>query len=293
MATIEKVKTKGKVIVCLEGNIGSGVNEFMEAIKHRERIMVFPEPVNIWTNYHGINLLRKSYENPKEYAFQFYVCNLITMLNRNVEIEKYLDVNNDKDIILFKRCFMSTSRVFIPKDLVTKNLTILESRLLLELSGILSSLHILPDIIIFFSARSKTCLDRIKTRNGEGGLKTLSLEGLDTLYNFYEERLDRNKRNMYDDIPVYILDGNKSTEEVVKEFDSKALPMIERTLKLLQKEEREKETGKKDGANFGKEIEEEVDDTRLDISRANKYERSNFWEYIPFLKRLKSFTTIF
>lgn len=261
MATIQKAKAeakakaKAKVIICLEGNIGSGLSAFIDAIKHRPRIKTFNEPVGAWKNYHGTNLLRKSYESPKEYAFQFYVCNLITMRNRNIEIEKYLDANNDKDIILFDRCSISTSTVFIPKDLIMKNLTECEGQLLLELSGILSGLHILPDIIIFFTARSKICLERIKSKNRKRKFDNITLEDLDALYNLYEGRINRNEKSMYGDIPLCILDGNKSTDEVVKEFDSIAMPMIERTLRLIEKREREEEEGgRKENKNFGREV---------------------------------------
>lgn len=84
---------------------------------------------------------------------------------------------------------------------------------------------------------------------------------------------------MYD-IPLCILDGNKSIEELMKEFDSKALPMIEKVLdELIEKENNE---------YIDKEVDEEIKNACIDISSSHG-RRASLWEYIPFMKSIISF----
>lgn len=43
--------------VAVEGNIGSGKTTFLSYCKDKGNIDVFPEPIEEWKNFHGINLL--------------------------------------------------------------------------------------------------------------------------------------------------------------------------------------------------------------------------------------------
>lgn len=181
---METAIPKNRVIVCVEGNIGSGKSSFLETFNHNPRIKTFFEPLDKWTNYSGKNLLRESYENPKNNLFKFQVCNFVTMIQRDREMNKYLTENNRKEFAFIERCFLSGSRVFVPNSIGEENLTICEGKLLEDLSGVMSGIAVKPDMIIYIDTAPEICQDRIKIRNREGESK-LTLEaliGLDKSY---------------------------------------------------------------------------------------------------------------
>lgn len=271
------ITKKRRAIVCVEGNIGSGKSSFLETFNHDPRIKTFFEPLDKWMNYNGENLLRESYENPKEKSFLFQVCNFVTMIHRDRDMNKYLIENARKEIVLTERWFFSGSDVFVPNNIIAGNLTHYEGKLLEELSEVMSGIPVRPDMIIYIDTAPKTCQERIKIRNREGESK-LTLETLSTLDGLFKKMQNNDRTKMYD-IPLCILDGNKNTEELIKEFEYKALPMIENI--LLQLNEKEDEY-------FEKELEEDINNACLDISHSHQ-RRSSFWEYIPFIKHIISF----
>nr|XP_018915493.1 PREDICTED: thymidine kinase 2, mitochondrial-like [Bemisia tabaci] len=63
---------KQKVVVFVKGNIGSGKSTLLKAL---QEFSIFTdiqlEPVDIWQNYHGTNVLDLYYENPSRYGFFF------------------------------------------------------------------------------------------------------------------------------------------------------------------------------------------------------------------------------
>lgn len=56
-----KHQSKRPFTVCIEGNIGSGKTTFLKYFKKYENTMVVPEPVELWRNVCGTNLLVRSH----------------------------------------------------------------------------------------------------------------------------------------------------------------------------------------------------------------------------------------
>jgi len=54
--------------VCIEGNIGSGKTTFLSHFKKFDNVTVLEEPVELWRNMSGTNLL-VSYANIVSYIF--------------------------------------------------------------------------------------------------------------------------------------------------------------------------------------------------------------------------------
>ena len=73
----QSAKQSRPYTIIVEGNIGSGKTTFLEpfARNHQDKVEVLAEPVEMWRNCQGHNLLQLMYENPGRYslAFQTYV----------------------------------------------------------------------------------------------------------------------------------------------------------------------------------------------------------------------------
>ena len=77
---VEKCSAPPGITLCVEGNIGAGKSTYLDMVMEgsksdcsrvHEMVEVVPEPVEMWQNVNGGNLLELFYENPKRYAFTF------------------------------------------------------------------------------------------------------------------------------------------------------------------------------------------------------------------------------
>ena len=66
----------------IEGNIGCGKTTLIQRIK-RDNYFVLEEPIDLWTNYKGYNLLRAFYNKPERYGYMFQRRVLETQINQH------------------------------------------------------------------------------------------------------------------------------------------------------------------------------------------------------------------
>lgn len=101
------------------------------------------EPIELWTNYSGINLLEQIYStNPGdslyyENNFNFQTCVLLSLLQRYDQVNRKLE-NSPSQIIILERSFLSTYHVFLKASLKYKTLSPLQHKLLSDFTLILS-----------------------------------------------------------------------------------------------------------------------------------------------------------
>ena len=100
------------VHICIEGNIGSGksyfISKFSKEIKTQLglNILTLSEPVDIWQDFHGTNMLKAMYNEPLEYAYKFQNLALST------KIDQLLKPQNRH--VLVERSIMAQRKIFIP-----------------------------------------------------------------------------------------------------------------------------------------------------------------------------------
>ncbi|KAJ8983330.1 hypothetical protein NQ317_010869 [Molorchus minor] len=85
MASPVKSKPKRPYTVAVEGNIGSGKTTFLNYFNKHENVSIFTEPVELWRNCNGYNLLGLMYENPHEWSFTFQSYVQLTMLQQHCQ----------------------------------------------------------------------------------------------------------------------------------------------------------------------------------------------------------------
>lgn len=71
--------------VIVEGNIGSGKTTFLNHFNKYEDVCVLAEPIELWRNCSGHNLLGLMYEDIKKWSFTFQSYVQLTMLQQHTK----------------------------------------------------------------------------------------------------------------------------------------------------------------------------------------------------------------
>jgi len=89
-------------ILSLESLIGGGKTTFLNMIKERynDRFVVLPEPIDMWTDCNGENILELFYKDTEKYAYMFQTRCFVT---RARQLEEYIKKNPDDNRILERK----------------------------------------------------------------------------------------------------------------------------------------------------------------------------------------------
>ncbi|KAL2722545.1 deoxynucleoside kinase-like isoform X2 [Vespula squamosa] len=196
--------------VCVEGNIGSGKTTFLNHFKSYNNTVVLQEPVELWRDISGVNLLELMYKDPRRYAFIFQSYVQLTMLR----------LHTYKTQLPYKVMERSVycSRLFIENMKRNKILQDVEIVVLEEwYDWCIKNANIETDLIIYLRTSPEVVYQRMRIRARKEE-NSVSLEYLKQIHEIHDEWL------LYQSLfslpaPVIILDGNKSIEEMVAEFD--------------------------------------------------------------------------
>lgn len=108
--------------IIVEGNIGAGKSTFLKHLAefYSDKIKCYPEPVHLWRDLNGINLLSMMYENPKRWAFtlQQYITLTMVMYRDQVDSDQ-----NSKPVAVMERSIYSARYCFV--ELLRKKYDIL------------------------------------------------------------------------------------------------------------------------------------------------------------------------
>ncbi|KAK2581628.1 hypothetical protein KPH14_002130 [Odynerus spinipes] len=196
--------------VCIEGNIGSGKTTFLNHFKNYDNATVLQEPVELWRNVGGTNLLELMYKDPSRYAFLFQSYVQLTML----QLHTYKTQTPYK---IMERSVYS-ARLFIENMKRTKMLHDVEVVVLEEwYDWCIKSANIETDLIVYLRTSPEVVYERMRIRARKEE-NAVSLEYLKQIHEIHDEWL------FYQTLfsvptPVVILDGDKSIEEMVAEFE--------------------------------------------------------------------------
>ncbi|XP_043527279.1 deoxynucleoside kinase [Frieseomelitta varia] len=197
--------------VCIEGNIGSGKTTFLSHFKQFDNTTVLQEPVELWRNVAGTNLLELMYTDPKRYSFLFQSYVQLTML----QLHTYKSAMPYK---IMERSVFS-ARCFIENMKRTKLLEDVEVVVLEDwYDWCIQNANIVTDLIVYLRTSPDVVYNRMKTRARKEE-NSVSLEYLYQLHNIHDEWLyDQTLFNL--PAPVLVIDGNKSLEEMVIQFEN-------------------------------------------------------------------------
>lgn len=98
--------------VFIEGNIGSGKTTFLNHFQKFDGVCLMTEPVDLWRNCGGVNLLELLYTEPYRWAMPFQTYVTLTMLNTHTH-------KTDKSVKLMERSIFSARYCFVENMLKT------------------------------------------------------------------------------------------------------------------------------------------------------------------------------
>jgi deoxynucleoside kinase len=133
--------------ISLEGNIASGKSTFLSRLNERIlakglNIKMYMEPIEIWTNFNGVNVLEKMYKEPKQYSYLFQTMALTTKID-----QLYPAIKMGQNFIA-ERSIMSQRNLFIPSLFENGAITELELEMLrAQMQSAHKHLNMEPDLV--------------------------------------------------------------------------------------------------------------------------------------------------
>jgi deoxyadenosine/deoxycytidine kinase len=192
--------------ISIEGIIGAGKSNCLNYLSADENLDIQKEPVELWQNWDGINLLKLFYMDQHMYGhlFQSYV--QLTMLQRHFQPVT-------KSVRVMERSIFSTHYVFQKYLKDTGKIADMEDKMLTHwfnfFTGPQHRMNV--DLIVYIKVKPEKALERIQFRNRKEE-QTINVHYLKRLEHYYEEWLH------YSNSAVLILDGNKDHIDMPEEY---------------------------------------------------------------------------
>lgn len=204
---------KKNFTVTVEGNIGCGKSTFLEHFLGSKNVEIYSEPVEMWKNLKGVNVLDLMYKDAKRWslAFQSYV--QLTMLQIHAK-------RQSKPIKLMERSIFSARYCFVENLFNCGSMPSVDHSVLEEwYQWLLANENVNVDLVVYLRASPEICYERLKKRNREEE-STVPLSYLTTLHDLHEDWLVKQTSGRVP-APVLVLDANKDISLLRKDFEMK------------------------------------------------------------------------
>lgn len=197
--------------VSIEGNIGSGKSTFLKYFSSMPGVATHQEPIDLWTNLKGHNLLGKLYEDPQRWSFLFQSYVQLTRLNIHLQ-------DSNSPVKLIERSLQNNRYCFVESGHDCGHLKAAEYSVLCEYYDLLESkLDIGIDLIVYLRSTPEVVHGRMlkRGRSEEAGVP---LEYLKVVHTYYEKWLLNNEPRA-PPAPVLVINADQELEDVKKEYD--------------------------------------------------------------------------
>ncbi|XP_017883093.1 deoxynucleoside kinase isoform X2 [Ceratina calcarata] len=197
--------------VCVEGNIGSGKTTFLTHFKQFDNTTVLQEPVELWRDVAGTNLLELMYKDPMRYSFLFQSYVQLTMLQLHT-FKSPMPYKIMERSVFSARCFIENmKRTKLLRDV---EVVVLED----WYEWCIQNAKIETDLIVYLRTTPEVVYQRMKER-ARMEENSVSLEYLKQLHSIHDDWL-YHKTLFTVPAPVMVLDGNKNLEEMIVDFEN-------------------------------------------------------------------------
>lgn len=206
-----KRKTNRPFTVIVEGNIGSGKTTFLEYFKKYQNVCVLAEPVEMWRNCNGHNLLAHLYQDPKKWSFSFQSYVQLTMLQQHIK-------PTTCPIKLLERSIYSAKYCFVEKMSRDNTIPAPSAAVINEwFQWITTNVDVSVDLIVYLRTTPEVVYERVLKRSRQEE-KTVSLEYLKDIHEMHENWL--YYKTMFScPAPVITLDANLDRSLIEEEYE--------------------------------------------------------------------------
>lgn len=198
--------------VSIEGNIGAGKSTLLEYFSKSPGIETYPEPVQLWRNLKGHNLLKLLYSDMKQWqnTFQSYV--QLSRLKVQTSPPKYKTTH----VQMFERSIQNNRYCFL--EVAYQNGMHSAEYAVLDkwYRWFRENADISLDLIVYLRSSPETVFKRTMER-GRPEETGITLEYLKQLHQNHERWLMSNDER-FNTIPVLVLDADKTLEEIYEQY---------------------------------------------------------------------------
>jgi len=194
------------VLISVEGTVSSGKSSLIEYYTGRQ-INRVSEPLDIWTDFEGYNVLGLRYKEPEKYAFPFQILADLTRL------EQLKEISTSTGITIMERSLLISDEIFGQLGIGGVESKILKQwhRFLREDSGI----RLDPDLFVYIRVPAVEAYKRCQSRGRKEEMK-LPLEFFQDLERMHDE-VFLDKANSLP-APVLILDGDCTLSQMADQI---------------------------------------------------------------------------
>ena len=207
----DQTTIKPRMLISVEGNIGSGKTTLIEELKDVKFLLphvIILEDVKEWTSFvdqEGNNILEMYYKNREKYSYCFQSLVLVSRIQHIVKTIK----ENPNSIIITERSQLTDLMIFAKTLYENKAMTEIEWLTYNKCYSILASLiDVQIDLIIYNETSPDVCMNRIGTRNRKGE-RLIQKDYIEQLHQKHDEWLSSSS------IPVFKINGNINKEDCV------------------------------------------------------------------------------
>lgn len=196
--------------VFVEGNIGSGKTTFLEHFRQFEDITLLTEPVEMWRDLKGCNLLELMYKDPEKWAMTFQSYVSLTMLDMHRRPAP-------TPVKLMERSLFSARYCFVEHIMRNNTLHPAQFAVLDEwFRFIQHNIPIDADLIVYLKTSPSIVYQRIKKR-ARSEEQCVPLSYIEELHRLHEDWLI-NRIHAECPAPVLVLDADLDLSQITDEY---------------------------------------------------------------------------
>ncbi|XP_059089098.1 deoxynucleoside kinase-like [Tigriopus californicus] len=194
--------------VLVEGNVGSGksttLNYFATQTPEKDLVDVVFEPVNLWRNLSGVDLLNQMFTDPQRWALAFQSYSSLTRYSNVFKPtpKKYRIM--ERSIFSERACFLDTVHEQ-PNGMTEVEFNIMHQWYQMMTKTFWDQLK--PDIIVYVKCDVDVLMQRIKKR-GRPEEANISRDFVETIQRRHDDWLIHRNSSFVPPAPVLVLDGN-------------------------------------------------------------------------------------
>ncbi|CAH1954897.1 unnamed protein product [Acanthoscelides obtectus] len=209
--TIASKRLSGRPFTAVvEGNIGSGKTTFLKHFSRYDNVAIFAEPIDMWRNCNGYNLLEYMYTDAKKWSFTFQSYVQLTMLR--IHQKKIV-----QPIKLMERSVYSARFCFVEK-MQRDGLMLPPSVSVIDewFKYITSMEDTAVDLVVYLRTTPEVAYERILKRN-RSEERTVPYDYIQALHEIHENWL-YNKTLHTCPAPVIVLDADLDISVISEEY---------------------------------------------------------------------------